>query len=277
VRLTVARQLGIALLCGVAALAAEPELSPVISGEVLHANTLEYGLLSFRDVVARPELRGRQLVFDHCQAKAYGGMVTGWLGIDLPTTTQAASTSNPAVDPPTTYRAHFELAKLDLATLLRQIGGNSSDLAGEINGWLDFTLTTDHPEAMVGRGELSIRNGALVQIPVLANFLVGDPSATKGQDRLDTRFELGEGRINLVLARLESPAAQINIGGYIGFDGELHLQLEPIFANKLTNAIIPGVADLLLNPLTRRVGRFVVRGQVTHPVLISDPFGQGAK
>ena len=269
--------LGSALLCSVLALAAEPQLSPVISGEVLHANTLEYGLLSFRDVVARPELRGRQLVFDRCQGKAYGGIVTGWLGIDLPTAAAPTTPGTPAVEPPTTYLAHFELTKLDLATLLRQIGGNASDLTGEINGWIDFTLTSDHPEAMVGRGEISIRNGSLVQIPVLANFLVGDPGATKGQDRLDTRFELGEGRINLVLARLESPAAQINIGGHIGFDGELRLQLEPIFANKLSNAIIPGMADLLLNPLTRRVGRFVVRGQVTHPVLISDPFGQGAK
>jgi hypothetical protein len=34
-----------------------------------------------------------------------------------------------------------------------------------------------------------------------------------------------------------------------------------------------GLATIILNPLTRRAGRFVVRGQITHPVLVADPFG----
>jgi hypothetical protein len=246
---------------------ADPVVSQIINGEVLHANTVEFGLLNFRDVVTHPELRGRRLVFNKCQAKAYGGEVTGWLAVDLPT-------DEARKDSPTTYQAHFEVAKADLSTLLRQLGGNAEGLGGEVDGWVEFTLTSDHPENMTGRGELSVHKASLVQLPLLANLLIGDPSTAKGQDSLQTRFTLGEGRLSLVFARLDSPAAQIAISGRVGYDGDLHLHLEPTFANKISNALTGGFAATLLNPLTRRAGRFIVRGQITHPVLVSDPFGR---
>ena len=265
---------GLALLAtaGAAEPAAQPATSvvpsylPIVSGEVLHANTVEYWMLTFRDVVTRPELRGRQLTFDRCQGKAYGGMIYGSLTVDLPA-------PDAGKDAPLNYRARFEIAKVDLATLLRQLGGNAEGLGGEIAGWVEFSLSSDHPEGLTGRGELTIRNGSLVQMPVLANLLVGDPGAAKSQDRLDARFNLNEGRVNLVFCRLDSPAAKIAVAGNIGFDGDLRLNLEPTFANKLTDTITGGIATVLLNPLTRRAGRFIVRGQITSPVLVADPFG----
>ena len=240
---------------------------PFVSGEVLHANTVEYWMLTFRDVVTRPELKGRQLTFDRCQGKAYGGMIYGSLMVDLPL-------PDAGKDAALNYHARFEVAKIDLATLLRQLGGNAEGLDGEMAGWFEFTLSGDHPEGLTGRGELTIRHGSLVQLPVLANLLVGDPGASKGQDRLDARFDMNEGRVNLVFCRLDSPAAKISVAGSIGFDGDLRLNLEPTFANKLTDTITGGFATVLLNPLTRRAGRFIVRGQITSPVLVADPFGR---
>lgn len=252
--------------------AAEADYLPVISGEVLHANTVEFGPLSFRDVVTRPELRGRQMVFDRCQAKAYGGTITGWLSIDLPKSDPEGRPSQATI-----YRAHFDLVKADLATLLRQIGGNAEGLSGTLNGWVEFSLPADHPEQMAGHGELVISDGSFVQLPVLANLLVGDPGASKGQDRLDLRFDLGEGKVSLIFALIDSPAARIAITGHIGFDGDLRLSLEPLFTNKLANAITGGFATILLNPLTRRAARFAVRGQITNPVLVSNPFGKATE
>jgi hypothetical protein len=239
---------------------------PFVSGEVLHANTVEYWMLTFRDVVTRPELKGRQLTFDRCQGKAYGGMIYGSLTVDLPM-------PDAGKDAPVNYRGRFEVAKVDLATLLRELGGNAEGLGGEVAGWVEFSLSSDHPEGMTGQGEFTIRNGSLVQLPVLANLLVGDPGAAKGQDRLDARFDMNEGRVNLVFCRLDSPAAKIAIAGNISYDGDLRLNLEPTFANKLTDTITGGIATVLLNPLTRRAGRFIVRGQITSPVLAADPFG----
>lgn len=251
--------------------AAEADYAPAISGEVLHANTLEFGVLNFRDVVARPELHGRKMLFDRCQAKAYGGIVSGWLSIDLPKPDPQGGPASAIV-----YKAHFDLVKADLATLLRQLGGNAENLSGTLNGWVDFTIPADHPDQMSGHGELSITDGSFVQLPVLANLLVGDPGASKGKDRLDTRFNLGEGKLSLVFAQIDSPAAKISIFGHISYDGDLRLSMEPLFANKIANAITGGVATFLLNPLTRRAARFAVRGQITNPVLVSDPFGKTA-
>ena len=268
--LTTQRLTALLLLAGalLAALsAAEADYAPAISGEVLHANTLEFGVLSFRDVVARPELHGRKMMFDRCQAKAYGGMVTGWLSIDLP---KPDPKGGPA-------SAHFDLVKADLATLLRQLGGNAENLSGTLNGWIDFSLPADRPDQLSGHGELSITDGSFVQLPVLANLLVGDPGASKGKDRLDTRFNLGDGKLSLVFAQIDSPSAKISIFGHITYDGDLRLSLEPLFANKIADAITGGVATLLLNPLTRRAARFAVRGQITNPVLVSDPFGKSAQ
>ena len=254
-----------AMLAAGLAGAAEQTYLPVVSGEVLHANTVEFGLLSFRDVVTRPELHGRQMVFDRCQGKAYGGMVYGALTVDLPPEERQ--------DASTIYHGHFDLHNADLSTVLHQLGGNQENLGGTISGELEFSLPGDHPEQLTGRGELTITNASLVQLPVLANLLVGDPGGAKGQDKLEMRFELGDGRLSLVFARIESPAAQISISGHIGYDGDLHLQIEPTFANKLTDALTGGIATWILNPLTRRAARFLVRGQITHPVLVSDPFG----
>ena len=266
------RYLGLLLLISHLLSAAEVDYAPAIAGEVLHANTLEFGMLNFRDVVARPEMKGRKILFDKCQAKAYGGTVTGWLSIDLPQPDPAGGPSSAII-----YRGHFELAKADVATLLRQLGGNPENLSGTLNGWLDFNLPADHPEQMNGHGELSLTNGNFVQLPVLANFLVGDPGANKGKDRFDTRFNLGDGKLSLVFAHIDAPAAKISIGGYIGYDGDLQLSLEPLFANKIANALTGGVATFILNPLTRRAARFAVRGQITNPVLVSDPFGKSAE
>ncbi len=269
-----ARRCGVALgllLTSSLVQAADIDYAPAISGEVLHANTLEFGALSFRDVVTRPEMQGRKVVFDKCQAKAYGGIVTGWLSIDLPQPNPAGGPSSAIM-----YRAHFDLVKADLATLLRQLGGNAENLSGTINGWVDFSLPADHPEQMTGHGELSLSDGNFVQLPVLANLLVGDPGANKGKDRLDTRFNLGDGKLSLVFAHIDSPAAKISIAGHIAYDGDLRLSLEPLFANKIANALTGGVATFILNPLTRRAARFAVRGQITNPVLVSDPFGKSA-
>ncbi len=242
--------------------AAESGYLPMVSGEVLHANTIDYWMLSFRDVVAAPALVNRQMVFDRIQGKAYGGMIYGRIAIDLPDREATAG-----------YTARFEWARVSLATLLRQLGGNAEELSGEIGGNLDFAVRADHPETMTGRGELTIRKGSLIQLPMLTNLLVGDPGGAKGQDRLDVLFTISDSKVRLTSARLDSPAAQIAIDGTIGFDGDLRLRLEPTFANRLTDAITGGIATLLLNPLTRRAGRFLVRGQITHPVLEANPFG----
>jgi hypothetical protein len=226
---------------------------------VLHANTLEFLGLTFRDVVTRPLYRGTTLSFSECQARAYGGTITGTIDLDV----------KEAV-----YSCRLEVREVAIGTIMREFGGNNAGVAGTLAGWIELTVPAGKPEQMHGKGELTITKGSMVQLPLLANLLIGDPSGHKGQDSLTARFEFRDGQAQVLDARLMSPAASIFIHGAIGFDGDLRLFLVPKFKFDLVDQF-PGLGPLvapLLSSVTSRVARALVRGQVTKPVLVINPF-----
>jgi hypothetical protein len=256
------------LLAVVATLSAAdqvPDYSVRIGGEVLHANTLEFAGLTFRDVVAKPRFEGSTITFEDCQATAYGGKLKGTISLDLKEK-HAGDGGN--------YHVHCELSDIDLGTVLSEFGGNSANITGVLSGWADLDIPARNPTKMTGRGELSVDKGSLVQLPLLANLLIGDPTSSKGQDSANARFECLDGQIHIKVGRLVSPAARIAVKGTIGFDGDLRLYLIPRFKFDLIEQF-PGLGPVvapLLSSATSRVARALVRGQVTRPVLVINPF-----
>jgi hypothetical protein len=164
-----------ALLLGIAASAGEPGLpapaSAAIDGDVLHANTLEFLGLTFRDVVAKPVYASGRLQFNDLEAKAYRGRVTGSYAIDLTGDRRS-------------HLCDFEFTGLDLATLARSLGATNEQLAGRVDGWLTLEIPIGDPARMKGRGEIRISEGTLVQLPLLVSFLAGNPAAARGKDSL---------------------------------------------------------------------------------------------
>ncbi len=243
-----------------------------ISGEVLHANTLEFAGLAFRDVVAKPLYAGTTLSFTECQATAYGGKVTGH--VELLMDVDANGEKTEAAKDGGSYHCHFEVDGVDLGTLLSEFGGNNANVDGVVAGWIDLEIPARHPQLMTGRGELAIAKGSLVQLPLLANLLIGDPSNSKGQDSAMARFEFRDSQIQVLVARLSSPACKIAIKGTVGFDGDLRLYLIPKFKFDLIDQF-PGLGPIvapLLSSVTSRVARALIRGQITKPVLVINPF-----
>ena len=241
-----------------------PPLVLSITGDVLHANTLEVGTFALRDVVATPEYRGHDLVFKQATAKAYGGVVAGEIALHFPTTPEGNIV----------YSGTLAVTDGDLGMLLRQFGGNTDNLSGRVNGWVKFSVPAGHLDQLTGTGSLTIDRGTLVQLSLLTNLLAGDPAAARGQDRLEVRFKVADGRIVLSNTRLHSPAANIAISGSMGLDGSLRMTLVPSLAFKLIDRI-PGLGAVVAPALTSvgaRVARVLVRGQVTDPVLVPDPF-----
>jgi hypothetical protein len=236
-----------------------PTYSAFISGEVLHANTLEFAGLAFRDVVTVPLFAGRTLSFTDCQATAYGGTIAGRVDVEVDTGL---------------YHVRCEVKDIDLGTVLREFGGNNANVGGVVGGWIDLTIPAGKADQLIGRGEITVERGSLVQLPLLANLLIGDPSSHKGQDSAMARFELRDSQIQIIVARLNSPAARIAIKGSIGFDGDLRLYLIPKFKFDLIDQF-PGLGPIVapvLSSVTSRVARALVRGQVTKPVMVINPF-----
>ncbi len=254
--------LGAGILLTAQGWAAESVWAPLIDGQVLHANTVEFAPLTFRDVVVTPRLDGRILRFKECRASAYGGTITS-----REIATNLADGS---------YRCDFAAAGCDLAAGLREISGNIENLSGQVDGQIEFTIQADRPDLLTGQGRLVISKGSLVQLSLLTNLLVGDPGAAKGQDTLTIDFELRDQQIHIIQGRLDSPAAQILISGTIGFDGQLKILLVPRLAFKLVDQI-PGLGTLftpILSTVGTHAGRVLVRGQITKPILVADPFGR---
>ncbi len=242
-----------------------PPYSARINGEILHANTLEFAGLAFRDVVAKPQFVGATLDFTDCQATAYGGTVTGEIQLNIDTGT---------------YHCRCEVASVDLGKVLSEFGGNSAGISGVVAGHGEFDIPANHPEQLSGSGELTVSNGSLVQLPLLANLLIGDPSGKKGQDSLVVAFKCINGQIQIKsplsakYSQLKSPACTIDLGGYITFDGDLNIKLDPGFNFGLFQKI-PGLGTTivpLLGKLSKHVARAEIRGQITKPVLIINPF-----
>jgi hypothetical protein len=254
-----------ALACALPlALAAERGngLAPRIDGEVVHADLVEVGPLALRDVVARPRIDGRELVLSDCQARAYLGTVSGIVAVGLEDGR---------------LRARIDLAGGDLDKIIRQSGTNPDNLAGQVDGWVELSGPADRPDLMTGRGAVRISKASLVQFPLLASLLFGDPAAARGQDLFEATFELREGRVRINRALLSSPSAKIEVRGAVGFDGECNLLLLPAFSFQLVDKVW-GVGPLvapMLSLASSKVARAVLRGQISDPVLVIDPFGRG--
>ncbi len=198
-----------ALVLAAALAAGDVPLGPssvLIDGEVLHANTLEVAGLAFRDVNAYPRFTAGKLAFTGIEAKAYRGRVAGHYDIQLFGEERA-------------HACRFDATGIDLAVMAHSLGAITEQLGGIIDGWLELSIPVGNPDAMRGRGEVTVTKGTLVQLPFLVSLLTGNPTAARGKDNLSLRFEIHDRRINLVFAILDSPAVQLRVEGWIGFDG----------------------------------------------------------
>lgn len=234
-----------------------------IDGEVLHANTLEVAGLAFRDVTARPRYAEGRLGFLDVEAKAYRGRITGWYVIDLAGEQRS-------------HRCEFHVAGVDLGTLARSLGATSEQLGGRLDGWFEMRLPIGEGQGISGRGQLDITDGTLVQLPLLVNFLAGNPMAARGKDRLTARFQLRDGGIDILWLRLESPAIQLAAQGRIGYDGRIQIEIAPRLSFDLIGKIpiLGGWAASGLSRLAGRVARAYVRGHVSQPVIVVNAFGK---
>jgi hypothetical protein len=244
------------LCAATCAVGADP--GPRISGEVIHANTVEYGPLVIRDVVAVPRLDGRALRFDPCTGRAYAGTLTGSVSSELDSGL---------------WRISASLMQADLAAFLRQYRANAQNLSGQVALSVDLTIPLNAPATMSGRGELHISDATLIIVPFLANLLIGDPGAQRGRVRLDATFTIGDGRITIDQAVLQSPAATIGFSGSVGLDGELAIEITPDLRLKVLETVTANTLNRVLAPLGRRASKAILRGQVTNPELVMNPFG----
>ncbi len=243
-----------------AAAKAVPPYVARISGQILHANTLEFSHFALTDVSALPRFENRVLTFTTCTATAYGGAVTGTIAIDFDNDVE---------------RCSFDVKDVDLASLLSGLGASVEGIGGKMSGHLEFSLPSGHPELISGRGAVVVKDGSLIELPLIANLLVGDLGAAKGQDGAEATFEIAEGLVRFPAATVTLPKAKLLINGTISLEGDLRLLVIPRVGSFLD--FIPGLGrifDSMWAFASSRVARAVVRGPLSKPVIVINPFAE---
>lgn len=236
--------------------------SATIAGEVLHANTLVIGNFALSDVVAKPNLAAQILTFSDCRASAYGGSVVGALTIDFQTNRE---------------RCVLDADNVDLIALLADFGASPENFGGKLSGHIELSFPAGHVDEMVGRGTFAIRDGNLVELPFLANLLVGDISNTRGQDSAEGAFEISDRLVKFSSASITMPKGRLLINGTVSLDGDLRLRVIPHVGNLLGLGSVPLLGKVLENVFgsaTSYVARALVRGHISKPQVVMNPFGE---
>ena len=268
-----------ALIAGFAlnhAIAGEPsptsDLTVTIDGEsAIHLNELAMGLLTLNDVATTPRLINGVMTFEHCQAACYGGNVSGTITVDLSTNqTRVVAT----------------VTDVDLSSLLAGLGSTNDFYSGRLTGDLDFAFPTSDVRKAVGRGRLTISEGNLLEMSFLTNLVVGNVSNERNQDRADVSFEIRQPNsvdgnlaqpdsvIHLSSAQITMPQGIILISGDMTLDGGLSLMVVPKIGGGVFSKV-PLVGQWFGSALaifSSRVARAVVRGTITKPVVVINPF-----
>jgi hypothetical protein len=133
----------------------------------------------------------------------------------------------------TPLRAKWTIEGIQLREALRSESNEDPKMAGIVSGSGQVdTLLGDVRSAMAGGGSISVREGRLVNIPVLsailaaADLLGGLQGKERGfNDTLDTEFSLTAAGLDLSSLQVVVPVAKFNGTGLIGFDGSLDLRM----------------------------------------------------
>ena len=251
------------------------DLAVTIDGDnSIHLNELAIGPLLLNDVATTPKLINRVLTFEKCEAACYGGKVSGTITVDL--------TNNRT-------RVIATIADVDLGALLAGLGSINDRYSGRVSGDLDIAFPTSDVRKAEGRGHLAINSGNLLEMSFLTNILVGNLTNDRNQDRAEISFELRQPNpsaavdgtiaqqdslIHLSFAKVTMPKGIILISGDITMDGGLTLMVVPKIGGGFLE-IVPIVGQWFGSALaiaSSRVARAVVRGTISKPVVVINPF-----
>lgn len=249
------------------------DLVATIEGEAIHLNELVVGPLVLGDVAAKPLLKDSVLSFSDCQATFYGGDVRGRITLDL-------------VRERTTVEA--TITGVDLNALLAALGSTADSYTGRVDGRIELSFPTNSVRQAQGRARLTITDGNLVEMSFLTNLLVGNIANVRNQDSAEVTAEIrqpldaGDVRgprdsiIHLSSARitLAKDKGIVLISGTVSLAGDLRLLVVPRVAGGVFSQVwfVGKWFGAALALASSRVARAVVRGTVSRPVVVLNPF-----
>ncbi|MSR61401.1 MAG: hypothetical protein EXS08_02990 [Planctomycetes bacterium] len=199
-----------------------------------------------------------RLTIDNLSGDFEGGRLESLGGV------QGGASKALGVDLSEPYRfdVGLRLERVSVAGLLRGVFQSSIADEGFLDAALQLSGTPGEVLALVGRGSLSLDDGALWSIPVMRElFLQLGFDRTGLFDRLRSRFELRDGRIQVSHLEIRSALLDLVGQGWQDLDGRLAYDLEVRYG--LLEHF--GVLSRILYWLNNNLWRVAVRGDFERP------------
>lgn len=148
----------------------------------------------------------------------YGGRLTGAFEVHL--------------DRPSAFEAQFRIEDADIGKMLRQDLPPGEEMAGRLDAALEFSSPTGSTDHLAGRGEIRVRDGALLEVPTLRTMIavLGRVTPIKNTKRFrnaDVDFELRGESIEVKRLHLSTAVSDIFGRGVVSIFGDLNLVIEP--------------------------------------------------
>ena len=228
-----------------------------------------------------------ELAFSSISAQAAGGSITGRFEMQL----QLEDTP---------FTAGVKFRDLQADKLITNAGGPAGMIQGKVEGFLNATGKTADPNALNGRGEISLREGKLQQyslLVALGQILQIDELMQLELEEAQVKYHITPGIVTIDELLLQSPNIRLTATGTITFRGKLRLDARlalndkirrqlfaPIRENFSPEPLLPGYAavDFKINgtverPKTDLMDKLVGRDLRDLGGVISSLFSHGKK
>jgi type II secretion system protein N len=236
--------------------------SSVRNAVALHG-TAEVKKISLRDCFFLEQLRSplnydpKELNLSQISAQAGGGEIAGRF------TMQPESEGSPF-----TVNASFRNVQAD--RIVTEAGGPKGMIHGKLDGKLEAAGRTADPGALIGSGEIFLRDGQLQQyslLVALGQILQIEELTQLHLDQADAKYHINPGVVTIDELILRSPNIRLSAKGTVTFDGKLQLDSQLAIDEKVRSQLFKAIRQNF-RP-TSEPGYFgldfQVAGSVEHP------------
>src|SRR5262249_25862786 len=166
-------------------------------------------------------------------ARVAEGEVTGYFAIQTE-----------AEDSPFTTNVNFHDVLAD--RLLENAGGPKGMVKGKLEGSFQAWGKTGDPNALVGQGEISLRDGRVQQyklLVLLGQILQIEELQELHLERADAKYHLRPGLVTIDELVLRSPNIRLTSSGTVAFDGALQLNSQLAINDRIRGQLFKAIRD----------------------------------
>jgi AsmA-like protein len=149
-----------------------------------------------------------------------------------------------AEDSPFTTSVNFHDVLAD--QIVENAGGAKGMVKGKLEGSFQASGKTGDPEALVGRGEISLREGRVQQyklLVLLGQILQIEELQELHLDQADAKYHLRPGLVTIDELVLRSPNIRLTSSGTVAFDGALQLNSQLAINDRIRGQLFKAIRD----------------------------------